>query len=101
MDQETKIKLLQQTSEAIAQKYAEEMMQIQDKHGGEFAGLVMANVSLNFLVGVLSSVKEEGRFDMMLAFAHALFQGLNNELAAQEVEDLMERIRKGSNAKPH
>jgi hypothetical protein len=101
MDQETKIKLLQQTSEAIAQKYAEEMMQIQDKHGAEFAGLVMANVSLNFLIGVLSSVKEEGRFDMMLAFAHALFQGLNNELAAQEVEDLIERIRKGSNAKPH
>jgi hypothetical protein len=101
MNPEEKLQLLQQTSEAIAQKYAEEMLQIQDKHGGEFAGLVMANVSLNFLVGILSSVKEEGRFEMMLAFAHALFQGLNSELAAQEVEDLMQRISRGSNAKPH
>jgi hypothetical protein len=95
MDQETKIKMLQQTSEAIAQKYAEEIMQIQAKHGGEFAGLVMANIGLNLLVGVLSSLKEEKRFEMLLGFMQGLCHGVDNEVAAQEVDALMERIKKG------
>jgi hypothetical protein len=95
MDQEAKIKFLQQTSEGIAQKYAEEIMQIQATHGGEFAGLVMANIGLNFLVGVLSSVKEERRLEMMLGFMAGLCHGVDNEVAAQEVDALMERIKKG------
>ena len=101
MNLEKKIKLLQQTSEEIAQKHAKDMIQIQKEYGDNFAGLVMANVSLNFLIGILSSVEEDRRYELMLSFAHALFQGLDNELAAQEVEDLLQRIGKGSNAKPH
>ena len=96
MDQEAKIKFLEKTSLEISQMYAKEILLVQKKHGSEFAGLVMANIGLNFLVGVLSAVKEEDRFEMMLGFVHSLYQGLNNELAAQEVEALMERIKKGS-----
>jgi hypothetical protein len=96
MDQEAKIKLLEKTSHEISQMYAKEILLVQKKHGSEFAGLVMANIGLNFLVGVLSSVKEENRFEMTLGFVQGLCQGLNNELAAQEVEELMERIKKGS-----
>jgi hypothetical protein len=96
MNQEEKIKLLEQTSLEIGQKYAKEIFQVQLKHGGEIAGLVMANVGLNLLVGVLSSLKEESRFEALLGFIHGLCRGLDNELAAQEVDALMERIKKGS-----
>jgi hypothetical protein len=95
MDQEAKIKFLQQTCEGIASKYAQDFIKIQDRHGGEFVGLVMANLGLNFLVGVLTSIKEEQRFEMMLGFFHGLCLGVDNELAVQEVEALMERIKKG------
>lgn len=95
MDQEARIKFLEQTCADIAGKYSQEFMQVQSKHGAEFAGLVMANLGLTFLVGVLSSIKEENRFEMMLGFFHGLCEGVDNELAAQEVEKLMDRIKKG------
>lgn len=91
------VDLMADTADRIAKGCRQDIDNLTQTHGKEFAVSVMGNVGVNLLAGVLAAaVDDDARAIILLAVLKSLATMTMAEMSNYETEELLERIKKGS-----
>lgn len=91
------VELMAATSEKISESIGNQIKNLSDSHGPDFACSVLGNVGCFLLTALLASEEDEDkRFIKLMVLVRSLSINVQSEVASYKAEEIIEQIRKGS-----